>query len=61
MRFGLIFKPLVHQFDISERNITLVSREFPPIFRRKGNGYENRAKVHNYDKSEVCHEVESSS
>ena len=31
MRFGLLFKPLVLLFTISERNITLVSREFPRI------------------------------
>ena len=31
------------------------------IFRRQGNGFEKRAKDHNYHKSEVCHEVQNSS
>ena len=40
MRFGLLFKPLVLLFTISERNITLVSREFPRIFSRQENEFE---------------------
>ena len=40
MRFGLLFKPLFRLFIISERNITLVSREFPRIFSRQENEFE---------------------
>ena len=40
MRFGLLFKPLFRLFIISERNITLVSREFPRIFPCQENDYE---------------------
>ena len=62
MGFGLLFKPLVRLFIISQRNITLVSWIPDNISRSiKWVRIKNRAKDHNYHKSEVCHEVQSSS